>query len=332
MGEMVTQIGGSATYLAILGGVFVGVLALFFGIRSLVASRGSVVKDRLRRTVAGGKDTMEELIAPPVKETSGEDSFLATLLGSISRVSRPSDEEELGRLRRRLAQAGLRGEMAMASYLAIKVILCLALGGLGLWWNSMRATPLAFQYAALLIIVLMMVGLYLPNLWLHVRVKSRMSEINHALPDAIDLVVTCVEAGLGLDSSLERVSREVRLSSPLLSRELAQTSLEMRAGMPRGDAFRRLATRTGVDELRNLAAIVVQTDIFGTSVAQSLRVQAESMRVRRTQLAEERAATVAVKMTIPLIFCILPALFAVLMGPATVKIIRLLLPTLGGPK
>jgi tight adherence protein C len=129
---------------------------------------------------------------------------------------------------------------------------------------------------------------------------------------------------------MNRVADEIRLSAPLLSAELSQTSLEMRAGIARGDGFRRLANRTGVEELRNLAAVIIQTELFGTSIAHSLRVMADSMRIRRTQRAEERAATVGVKLTIPLIFCIIPALFAVLMGPAAVQIIRTLLPTLRG--
>jgi tight adherence protein C len=322
---------GNVAQFAILGAVFVTVLALFFGVRYLLVSRTNVVKDRLKRTVAHSSGLEDFGVPGPTgPRQSGQVTVLDQVLGMFSRVSRPSDEEELGRLRQRLAQAGFRGETALTGYLTAKVVFCLIAGALVVWLNSIRGEPMPYRYVALWAILAMMVGLYLPNLWLYNRVKKRQRAINHALPDALDLVVTCVEAGLGLDSSLDRVSREMRLSAPLLSRELGQTSLEMRAGMPRGDAFRRLANRTGVDEIRALAAIIIQTDIFGTSVAKSLRIQAESMRVRRTQQAEERAATVAVKMTIPLIFCILPALFAVLMGPAVVKIFRILLPTLGG--
>jgi tight adherence protein C len=126
------------------------------------------------------------------------------------------------------------------------------------------------------------------------------------------------------------VAGELELGAPLLASELEQTELEMRAGVSRGDAFRRMADRTGVEELRNLSAIIIQTQIFGTSIAKSLRIQADAIRVRRMQLAEERAAAASVKMTVPLVLCIAPALFAVLIGPAIVKIARLLLPTLSG--
>jgi tight adherence protein C len=120
------------------------------------------------------------------------------------------------------------------------------------------------------------------------------------------------------------------MSTPLIAEELEITSAEIRAGVTRGDAFRRLADRTGLEELRALSAIIIQTQLFGTSIAASLRTQAESMRVRRMQRAEEKAATAGVKMTIPLILCIMPALFAILLGPAAVQIVRVLMPTLTG--
>jgi tight adherence protein C len=142
--------------------------------------------------------------------------------------------------------------------------------------------------------------------------------------------VTCVEAGLGLEQAIVRVTAELKLAAPLLARELEQTELEIRAGMSRGDAFRRMADRTGVEELRNLSAVIIQTQLFGTSIARSLRVKSESMRVRRMQIAEERAAAASVKMTVPLVLCIAPALFAVLLGPAVVTFVRELFPTLSG--
>jgi tight adherence protein C len=327
MGNLIQQLStGELAYLPVLFVAFVAVVALFFGVRYLLSTRTNVVRDRLQRTVGATSGTFGEVDATPGARPG--DSFWHKALFSFSRLSRPTSEEDMGRLRRRLSQAGYRGELAMITYLSAKLFLCLAAGGLILWWNASREEPLRF--VPLYTILAMTVGFYIPSIWLYLRITRRQREINHALPDALDLIVTCVEAGLGLDASMERVSREVALSSPLLAAELGQASLEMRAGMPRGEAFRRLADRTGVEELQYLAAIIIQTDIFGTSVAKSLRVQADAMRIRRTQIAEERAATVAVKMTVPLVFCILPALFAVLMGPAVVKIYRILMPTLSG--
>jgi tight adherence protein C len=136
----------------------------------------------------------------------------------------------------------------------------------------------------------------------------------------MDLLVTCVEAGLGLDAALSRVAEEMALAAPLLGRELNVTFLEIQAGVPRRDAFRRLADRTGVEDLKTLSAVLTQTEIFGTSIARALRVHAEGMRVKRMQKAEERAAMVSVKMTFPLILCILPSLIAVVLGPAAAQI------------
>ena len=175
-----------------------------------------------------------------------------------------------------------------------------------------------------------MVGFLVPNLWLRRRVQSRQADIDRGLPDALDLLVTCVEAGLGLDSALQRVALEIGLARPVLSEELTLTFLEVKAGVRRTDAFRRLADRTGVQDLKTLAATLNQTDIFGTSISRALRVQAEGMRIRRMQRAEERAAVLSVKMTMPLVLCFVPTLFVVLVGPAWVNIVSQFLRR-GGP-
>lgn len=299
-----------------------GLVSLAMGLRYLFATRTDVVKDRLKRSVS---------LSPAVESTTATRAGTALwkqVLSPIAEIAKPGNTEELGRLRGKLSHAGFRGEGATTVYLGVKVTLGLVFALGFLWVNSLRPQPLT--NAALFTISAMAIGFYAPSLWLMGRIRERQSEINHALPNAMDLLVTCVEAGLGLDAAMNRVADELSLGSPLLSNELAQTALEIRAGVQRGDAFRRMAERTGVEELRNLSAIIVQTQVFGTSIAKSLRVQADAMRIRRMQIAEERAASVAVKMTVPLIFCILPSLFAILLGPAVVKIIRILMPTLGG--
>ena len=173
------------------------------------------------------------------------------------------------------------------------------------------------------------VGFLAPNAWLRRRIQSRQADIDRGLPDALDLMVTCVEAGLGLDAAVQRVSLEIGLARPVLAEELTLTFLEVKAGVRRTDAFRRLADRTGVQDLKTLAATLNQTDIFGTSVSRALRIQAEGMRVRRMQRAEERAAVLSVKMTMPLVLCFVPALFVVLAGPAWVNIVDPILPARG---
>ncbi len=329
MSDFVNQLlSSNLTQFAILLVVFVAVVAACFSVIYLFSSKRNIVQERLQRTVTRSSASSQDGVFDDASSAPSEGSnLLHQVLDSFTRLSRPTDAKELGRLRASLRQAGFQGERAMVSYLAIKLMLCFGLGGMVLWYNTVQPQPL--PYAAFFTLLLMTLGLYLPNFWLHGRVTERKSKINKTLPDALDLIVTCVEAGLGLDAALNRVSQEIAPSAPILSQELAQAALEMRTGVSRGEAFRRLARRTGVEELHSLAAIIIQTEIFGTSVAKSLRIQAEGMRVRRTQLAEERAAIVGVKLTIPLILCILPSLFAVLMGPAVVKIFKVLLPSLG---
>jgi tight adherence protein C len=161
---------------------------------------------------------------------------------------------------------------------------------------------------------------FLPNLWLASLRKRRKANLRRGLPDAMDLLVTCVEAGLGLDAALARVAAELKLVAPLLAAELNMTFLETKAGISRREAFKRLSERTGVDDLRQLAAVLAQTEIFGTSIARALRVHGDGMRIIRMQHAERKAAMVGVKMTFPLVLCILPVLVAVVLGPAIVTI------------
>jgi tight adherence protein C len=313
------------TYAVTLAVAFGAAVAFVLGIRYVAVSGRDVVRDRLRRTLG---------LVPLPTATAGAELTRRTraswevALEPIARVARPASERELGRLRSRLSHAGLRSERALVGYLGAKALFGIgfALGFLTV--NSFWPQPPT--YAALCTIASTALGFYAPSLWLVGRISERRRQIDHALPDALDLLVTCVEAGLGLEAAIQRVAGELDLGAPLLARELEQTELEMRAGVSRGVAFRRMADRTGVEELRNLSAIIIQTQIFGTSIAKSLRIQADAIRVRRMQLAEERAAAASVKMTVPLVLCIAPALFAVLIGPAVVKIVRILLPTLSG--
>ena len=255
-------------------------------------------------------------------------SLLGNALRPLGAIATPKDEEELEGIRERLSHAGYRGDQALATFAAVKVVLCLAGAGAGTYFNSLR--PLTFDRAALYTIVAMMIGFYAPNFWLRGRVAERKTLLSRGLADALDLLVTCVEAGLGLDAAINRVASEIRLAAPVLSAELTQTALELRAGLTRSEASRRLAKTNRRRRVKYLASVLVQTEMFGTSVAKSLRIMAEGMRVRRTQNAEKRAATVSVKMTLPLVVCILPSLFLIVLGPAIINIVRTMLPALGG--
>ena len=173
-------------------------------------------------------------------------------------------------------------------------------------------------------------GYYAPVLWLQRAIARRKDALQRAIPDSLDLMVVCVEAGLGLDQAIARVGEEVIRTHPELSDELNVLSLELRTGVSRLDALRNLAQRMDLDEVRNLVALLVQTDRFGTSIGQALRVHADSMRTTRRLKAEELAAKLPVKLLLPLIFFIFPSMFIVIIGPAAIKMMRVLFPALHG--
>jgi tight adherence protein C len=298
-----------------------GIAALGMGLLSL-RGRQSVLATRLAEVET------DPFSAPRVEPEKPRGGLLARLLAPFARVARPRDGEEAARLERRLQQGGIRSEHAATVFLAAKAVLAVAFLAGFLWYNAARVDKIEPAY--LVAVVVFAAGFYLPEAWLSSRTRKRQAQIERGLPDALDLLVTCVEAGLGLDASLQRVADEVRLAWPELSSELRTTFLEVKAGIARVQAFRRLASRTGVRDLKSLSATLTQTEIFGTSVALALRIQAEGIRVRRMQRAEEKAAYVAVKMTLPLILFIMPSLMSILIGPAMVNIAKNLLPMLGG--
>jgi tight adherence protein C len=181
----------------------------------------------------------------------------------------------------------------------------------------------------LLLLLLPLLAYVLPKIVLFRMIKHRQTNIKLSLPDALDLLVICVEAGLGLDQALTRVSHEVAFAHPALSEELQLVTLETRAGRPRGDALRNLVLRTGVDDIRALVAVLIQTDRFGTSIAQALRVHSDSLRTERRQRAEEAAAKTTIKMVPVLVLCLFPAMFIVSIGPVAIGVYREVRPLLG---
>jgi tight adherence protein C len=302
-------------------GLMIALVAVAAGLRAMFFTGPSEVVRRLERTV-GRADSIDRAVG---RQGRG----LSKILQPLSWLARPTKAAELSRLRNRLIQGGLRGAFALETFLATKLVLAFASTVFMLEANS-RFLQLRFPFDLVVPVWTCIVGFFLPNFWLSSKVKERQTQIERALPDAMDLLVTCVEAGLALDGALSRVSEEIGLASAVLGAEMNLTFLEIQAGIQRPDAFRRLADRTGVEDLRSLSAMLIQTDLFGTSVARALRVHADGMRIRRMQRAEERAAMVGVKMTIPLILFILPSLISILLGPAMVSIFEKLMPAVGG--
>jgi len=255
---------------------------------------------------------------------------IEALTGPIAKLSLPKEGWEDSQLRIRFMTAGYRGASTPALYFSAKTILTLALPGLFALYTSMTAKPYEANSFLFLMVGLAALGYFLPNVFLARRIAYRKREIFESFPDAMDLIIVCVEAGLGLDAALARVGEEMHMRSPILGEELHLINLELRAGSSRERALRNLALRTGVEDIDTLVAMLVQSDRFGTSVADSLRVHADNLRTKRRLRAEEAAAKIALKLLFPLIFFIFPSMLLVLLGPAFISINRILLPTLAG--
>ena len=240
---------------------------------------------------------------------------------SLSRLGKyaPTSASEMGKVKGRLVCAGFRGAEALSVFIGLRL-------GCGLLAFGVMSTPLFGKPSLLFALVATALGYLLPSIGLARMAKRRQLRIRLSLADALDLLVVSVEAGLGLDQALQRVGDELAFAHKDLSDELRLVNLELRAGNARSDALRHLADRTGVDDLSSLAAMLIQTDKFGTSVAQSLRIHSETLRTKRRQRAEETAAKTGVKMVFPLVFCIFPAIFVVTIGPAAIKFVQVLFP------
>ncbi len=223
-------------------------------------------------------------------------------------------------LRTGLIRAGYRRPEAVLVFLGFKLILAAALPLA--WITFAYATGQPAARLMFVAIVAGVVGFYLPTMLVAIKQGQRHDDVLTALPDALDLMVICVEAGLGVAAALQRVAVEMRLASPQLSAELALVNQEMQTGMSRTDALRNLAERTGVEEIYSLVAMLIQTDRLGTSVAQALRSHAESMRTKRRQRAEQMARKATVKLAFPLVLLIFPALLVVLLGPAIISLLK----------
>jgi tight adherence protein C len=300
--------------LPILAFVF-GTLIITAAAMALMPRRASAIDRRL-----------EELMVGADRQVDARPRF-QSLLGMLKRVGEkaPRSPKELGALRLRLVQAGYRRDEALTIFFGIRVTFALVL--FALFSSSIVTRP-----NMMLALGGLGVGYILPGMVLARKAKARAHRIRLALADMLDLLVVSVEAGLGLDQALSRVGTELAFAYPELSDELRLINLELRAGKPRSEALRNLADRTGVEDLSSLVTMLIQTDKFGTSVAQSLRVYSETLRTKRRQRAEEAAAKTGVKMVFPLVFCIFPAIWVVTIGPAAIRFVTVLFPLIENAK
>jgi tight adherence protein C len=253
---------------------------------------------------------------------------VAQAVGPFARVLAPDGDWDSSPLRMRFINAGFRRDDARLIYFGLKTVLPLVFAA-GAWLLLRTFTAMDEMTVLMNLMIAALVGCYAPNLALWLRLRERKREIFEHFPDAADLMLVCVEAGLGMDAALTRIAEEMGVSSRALAEELHLTNLEMRAGASRSQSLRNLALRTGIEEIGTFATMLSQSDKFGTSVGESLRVFSEDLRHKRQVRAEEHAAKVPTKMLVPLALFIFPSIIMVVLGPAMIIIIRTIMPILG---
>jgi tight adherence protein C len=295
--------------------VAAGLLAYAFSLASPV-SAPRTVQDRMMEL--GLREPDEAARRSQRQERRRELERLVTMVGERLKEG-PAD---YGPLRSRLIHAGYRRTSALAFFLGLRAVLMA--GGCLLGISLAAANGFGSGLMAVTAIWGGGSGWVLPGFIVSVRATARQKQLQLALPDGLDLLVICVEAGLGLNQALIRVAKEIRHVSALLSEELGVTNFQIRAGVPRDEALRNLADRTGVADVRTLVTTMIQTERFGTSIATSLRVHSDTLRLKRKQRAEEAAAKTTIKMIFPLALCVFPALFVVVLGPALIQMYQAL--------
>jgi tight adherence protein C len=302
--------------------VFAGIACGAWALINYLTGRNSRADERLdelRNPLLRGKGKGAE----DPRAQSGMSNMMEKAAPTMARALAPTSELEQSRLKVSLANAGFNSPYATDWYLAIKLaslISGLVLGsgyGMAAWGLTRNGIFAAVIGGGL--------GFYLPEIILFFLKRGRQEKIFLSLPDALDLLVVCVESGLGLDAGLRRVSEELVETAPALCGEFALCNFQLQVGRQRREVLHDLGVRSGVDDLKALAAILIQADRFGSSIAQALRVQSDTMRVKRSQLAEERAQKTAVKLIFPLVLFIFPGIFVVLVGPAAISMINNLL-------
>ncbi len=247
--------------------------------------------------------------------------FINTMMGPVARFILPQEEIDRSKISARMVHAGFRSPTAVQTYYSIKIVSALVLPMLFLlsarWFPQLSSGRELFGALAM-----SAAGLFIPSVVLNRVLENRLKKLRHGFPDALDMLVVCVEAGLGLSQAIQRVADELTVSHPELATELALVNAEIRAGVDRVVALKNLANRTGLDDIKGLVSLLVQTLRFGTSVAESLRVYSEEFRDKRTQRAEEQAAKMATKLIFPLIVFLFPGFFVIAVGPAVIGLIQ----------
>jgi tight adherence protein C len=324
----VTEILASDTgRIALLVLLFVAVVGVAFAIAAMVGERRQV-RERL---VDGGPSSGDPDVAvgAGLRVHDARGAWVA-LVTAIEKMGIPLVDTKDATLRSRLVAAGYRQEYAPRVYSLVRLatVIGFPVGALAFLWAGGTSPSITKVYIIGGIAALL--GLYLPSLWIRAKADRRQREIINGFPDALDLMLVCVEAGLGLEAAFSRVGMEMTRSHPLLAEQFGAVVLELRAGRSQEDALRRMADRAGADEIRAFATLLIQSHKLGSSIAQTLRTYAAEMRERRRMRAEEKAHRLPVLLSVPLVTCMLPVMIGVLMLPAVIRTIRTILPAIGG--
>ena len=305
--------------------VFLGIVVGIWSVLSMISERNRRIEARVDRHSRPA--SLAEIDVPKPGHKNEALQGITDLAKAMSDPMMPKSDLEQSALKVKLANAGFRSETAPAIYSGLRLgaLLLFALIGLSIFvpiYGLSRANMISLLTRVGLVTIL---GFYLPSLILWYLRSQRQKQIFLTLPDALDLMVVCVESGLGLDAAMRKVVDEMKNHAKVLAEEIGLANFQLQIGRPKREVLHDLGVRTGVDDVKSLAAILIQADRFGSSVAQALRVQSDSMRTRRRQLAEEKAAKTAVQMIFPLVLFIFPGIFVVLVGPAAIAIMNQML-------
>ena len=310
--------------LALLLGLFALVVAGAYFVTAAISAR-----QMSRRRLVDGTDSGHQIVGASLRSQAAESAWLR-LVNGIEKAGLSLVDTRDDSLRKKLAAAGYSATYAPRVYTLVRLVLVIGLPLLmfGLIWTSGSSPGIIKIYAAVVISAL--AGLYLPSVFIAAKADRRQREIINGFPDALDLMLVCVEAGLGLDSAFARVGMEMVTSHPKLAEQFGAVVLELRAGRSHEDALRRMADRAGAEEIRAFATLLIQSSKLGSSIAQTLRVYAAEMRERRRMRAEEKAHRLPVLLSLPLVGCMLPVMIGVLMLPAIIRVIRTMVPAMAG--
>ena len=301
----------------VTGFTFFATVLILMALVYAFSSGGVEIAGRLSRLLKPADPVLQE------EPFSGKQLERArNVLVSVGKMFPAPKGKQLSKAQLVAIRAGFRGEEALVVLRGVRVLLALALLATVFFTGVYVYSPLPILAFAGL------AGFMIPEIWIIRRMRARQRRMRQGLPDAMDLLVICVEVGLGLDQSILKVAEELQIAHPDLSQELQMVNLEMRVGKTRVEALRELAERTGLEDLKALVSMLIQTDRFGTNIAQSLRVFSDELRTKRRQRAEELSAKTSVKMMAPLVFLIFPALMVVIVGPAVISLMRQLLPAM----